>query len=184
MSLSSSIHNEPKGDKTSPVTFGRGIRFAHGSRHDFKFVQPTLQRTVEERNTFRWCKADQFRDSQVGGENIGPPSAESLFQPVAQLRIEGIEFLRPAEPDSVGGIDDQHTLFSWSLEGEHVALSQANIDRDSRSLKRPLCGFDRSRVLVRGLDGCRRRCQVLQPRGFAQMAPAFGIVNKQSLKRE
>ncbi len=103
--LASSIANESEGDETSSGTFGHGNRFAHRSRHDLEFIQPTLQRTIEERNALRWRKADEFRDPQIAGKDIGSPSAESLFQPVTKLGIERIEFLRSAQPDSIGWID-------------------------------------------------------------------------------
>src|SRR5260221_8103874 len=79
----------------------------HLSRHvspgnDRKLEQPARNRAVEERRFLGDLEMDELGKAQVTGEEVRRPSCESLFQRVAQQRIERRHLLLVGQPDAVG----------------------------------------------------------------------------------
>src|SRR5207253_9647737 len=76
--------------------------------YDLEFKEPAFEGTIKEGGSPRGGQPDQLRQAQVGTKKISPPAGESLFEDIAEARIELCQFRFVSGTNAIGWVGDEN----------------------------------------------------------------------------
>src|SRR5947208_10359629 len=150
--------------------------------YDLEFKEPAFEGTIKERGSARGSQADQLRQAQVGSEKIRPPAGKSLFEDIAETRVELRQFRFIPGTDPIWGVRHQDAFSARWPAVQNVGLFQLyNVGKPACpqvGLRRP----KRHPMTVATRNHKRSIRRLRRPAVLAEAAPGLPIEVVQLLK--